>query len=354
MSNAISIHGLTKHFGRVQALTDLSLDVPAGSIYGFLGPNGSGKTTTLRILAGLSRPTAGSAEVMGVPVTPAGKHRHHLGFLGQEPRFYRWMTGRQTLRYVARFFGPVDEKHIDHLLDQAGILDAADRKTKTYSGGMRQRLGIAQALIGRPKLLMLDEPVSALDPVGRAEVLDMMKDLRGETTIFFSTHILEDVQRCSDYVAILHHGKLIKASNTADLLASFSKGRLAVCFAGGAAPIDKEMRAIPGVVDVKANDREEDKAFFELVIEDGRARDIQRAVTKLAADKGLALLECDAMRLNLEKVFLKLIRSGEDDDRERRGRARRDDERGRRPRDRGDDRDDRDRPRRSRDDRDRR
>jgi ABC-2 type transport system ATP-binding protein len=360
------MHGLTKHFGRVRALTDLSLDVPAGSIYGFLGPNGSGKTTTLRILAGLSRPTSGSAEVMGVPVTPAGKHRHHVGFLGQEPRFYRWMTGRQTLRYVARYFGPVDDKYIDHLLDQADIYDAANRKTKTYSGGMRQRLGIAQALVGRPKLLMLDEPVSALDPVGRAEVLNLMKKLKGDTTIFFSTHILEDVQRCSDFVAILHHGKLIKASNTADLLASFSKGRLAVSFAGGAPPTESELRAIPGVLDIRNTGTENDKSFAELVIEDGdgRTRDIQRSITKLAADKGLAVLECDSLRLNLEKVFLKLIREGDNDqDRDRSRRRGRDDERGDRRRDeRDDDRggrrdprdDDRDRPRRSRDDRDRR
>lgn len=364
MKNAITMHGLTKHFGRVRALTDLSLDVPAGSIFGFLGPNGSGKTTTLRILAGLSRPTSGSAEVMGVPVTPAGKHRHHVGFLGQEPRFYRWMTGRQTLRYVARFFGPVDEKYINRLLDQADIADAADRKTKTYSGGMRQRLGIAQALVGRPKLLMLDEPVSALDPVGRAEVLNLMKKLKGDTTIFFSTHILEDVQRCSDYVAILHHGKLIKAEKTDDLLASFSKGRLAVTFAGGKPPTEAELRAIPGVLDIRNPGAEDDKSSAELIIEDGdaRAREIQRSITKLAADKGLALLECDALRLNLEKVFLKLIREGDDGDRGRR-RGGRDDDRGDRRRDeRDDDRggrrdardDDRDRPRRSRDDRDRR
>ena len=383
MKNAISIHGLTKHFGRVRALTDLTLDVPAGSIYGFLGPNGSGKTTTLRILTGLSQPTSGSAEVMGVPVTSAGRHRHHLGFLGQEPKFYRWMTGRQTLRYVARFFGPVDERHIQRLLEQADIADAADRKTKTYSGGMRQRLGIAQALVGRPKLLMLDEPASALDPIGRAEVLNLMKDLRGETTIFFSTHILEDVQRCSDYVAILHRGKLINASKTEDLLASFSKGRLAVCFAGGTAPAENELRAIPGVVDVKGGDREGDRTFSELVIEDARALDIQRAITKMAAERGLALVECDKLRLNLEKVFLKLIRAGDDDDRDRRdrdddrgGRRRRgprDDDRGGRREERDDDRDrprrprdddrggrrderddDGDRPRRPRDDRDRR
>lgn len=233
MKNAIVTDGLTKHFGRVRALTDLSLEVPNGSIYGFLGPNGSGKTTTLRILAGLSRPSQGTAEVMGVAVTPAGRHRRQLGFLAQEPKFYRWMTGRQVMRYVAHFFGAVDDKEISRLIERAGLADAADRKTKTYSGGMRQRLGLAQALIGKPKLLILDEPVSALDPVGRAEVLNLMRELKGETTIFFSTHILDDVQRCSDYVAILDKGKLVTAANTAELLASFTKGRLRVVLAGG-------------------------------------------------------------------------------------------------------------------------
>jgi ABC-2 type transport system ATP-binding protein len=306
MKHAISTEGLTKHFGRVRALTDLSLEVPTGSIYGFLGPNGSGKTTTLRILAGLSRPTSGTAEVMGVPVTPAGRHRRGLGFLSQEPKFYRWMTGRQVLRYVARFFGHADEEHIEQLLKQAGIADAANRKTKTYSGGMRQRLGIAQALVGRPKLLMLDEPASALDPVGRAEVLNMMRELKGETTIFFSTHILDDVQRCSDYVAILDKGKLVTASKTAELLASFTKGRLHVVIAG-AANDALALQAIPGVTDVSFAGHDGDKWTYDLTAEDGRARDVQRAVTKFAAENGLALLGCDEMRLNLESVFLKLI-----------------------------------------------
>jgi ABC-2 type transport system ATP-binding protein len=311
MSSAISTDGLTKHFGRVRALTDLSLEVPVGSIYGFLGPNGSGKTTTLRLLAGLSRPTSGSATVNGVPVTPAGRHRRHLGFLAQEPHFYRWMTGRQVMRYVARFFGAVDEGHIDRLLEQAGIADAADRKTRTYSGGMRQRLGIAQALVGRPKLLMLDEPASALDPVGRAEVLNLMAELKGATTIFFSTHILDDVQRCSDHVAILNKGKLVMASKTADLLASFSRGRLRVVLAGEAGDTDRWLRSLPGVTAVTVGGCEVDRWTFDLTAADGQTRDVQRAVTRYAADHGLALLGCNEIRLNLEAVFLKLIGAAE-------------------------------------------
>lgn len=307
MKLAIETDGLTKHFGRVHAVNNLTLEVPVGSIYGFLGPNGSGKTTTLRILAGLSRPTSGTAAVYGVPVTPAGRHRRCLGFLAQEPKFYRWMTGRQVLQYVARFFEHADDKYIDRLLHQAGIADAADRKTKTYSGGMRQRLGIAQALVGRPKLLMLDEPVSSLDPIGRSEVLGMMNALKGETTIFFSTHILEDVQRCSDYVAILDKGKLVTSARTGELLASFTKGRMQVVLAGPTESVEKDLRGIAGVSDITRFEHKADEWRFDLLVEDQRGRDVQRAVTRFAADRGWAVVSCDEHRLNLESVFLKLI-----------------------------------------------
>ncbi len=318
MKTAIRTEGLTKHFGRVQALNDLTLEVPTGSIYGFLGPNGSGKTTTLRILAGLSRPTSGSASVNGVPVTPAGRHRRHLGFLAQEPKFYRWMTGRQVLRYVARFFGRADEKHIDQLLERTGIADAANRKTKTYSGGMRQRLGIAQALIGRPKLLMLDEPASALDPVGRAEVLTLMRELKGETTIFFSTHILEDVQRCSDYVAILDKGKLLAASKTTDLLASFTKGRLHIVLTGSADVAHLE--AIPGVTGVMFSGQDQDKWIYDVTTQEGRregcsarfdeicsgSRSCPPGLRRDEGQPGIGVLEVDWGRGSVTKLFGKI------------------------------------------------
>src|SRR4051812_11323906 len=151
MTNAISMDGLTKHYGDVHALTDVTLDVPAGTVFGFLGPNGAGKTTALKVLAGLARPTAGTAAVDGITVSAAGDHRRHLGYLAQDPRFYGWMTGRETLRHVARFRSadPYREASIATLLERVGIADAADRRTSTHSGGLRPRLGGAPGP-GRP------------------------------------------------------------------------------------------------------------------------------------------------------------------------------------------------------------
>ena len=169
-TTAIETAGLTKHYPGVAALTDLTLSVPAGSVYGFLGPNGAGKSTTLKLLAGLTRPTSGDASIAGIPLAAGGAYRRELGYLAQDPRFYDWMSGRETLQFVASTGtdrAARDAGWIDQVLGTVGLRDAADRRTKTYSGGMRQRLGIAQALVTKPKVLLLDEPVSALDPIGR-------------------------------------------------------------------------------------------------------------------------------------------------------------------------------------------
>src|SRR5688572_20526884 len=183
---AIETAGLTKHFPGVKALSDLTLEVPEGSIYGFLGPNGAGKTTALKMLAGLTRPTSGTAAVAGIPISAGASYRQAVGFLGQEPRFYGWMSGREVVEYVGSLYPAASRPsraRVQEVLDLVGIADAADRPSKTYSGGMRQRLGIAQAIVARPAVVLLDEPVSALDPIGRREVLDLMRELKGETTV---------------------------------------------------------------------------------------------------------------------------------------------------------------------------
>ena len=309
MTNAISMGGLTKHYKGVQALTDLTLDVPAGTVYGFLGPNGAGKTTAMKVIAGLVRATAGSASVNGVTVSPAGTHRRHLGYLAQDPRFYGWMTGRETLRYVARFrgIGADRERQINDLLGRVGIADAADRRTSTYSGGMRQRLGIAQALVGRPAVILLDEPVSALDPIGRKDVLDLMRELKGETTVFYSTHILDDVQRVSDHVAILDHGRLVKAAPTHVLLGSFTANTLRVVLGGAKAATEVGMREIPGVTSVTVVSRSGDETAYDVVTQAGASSSVQREITLFAVNAGLTLIANAEETLDLETVFLRLI-----------------------------------------------
>ena len=308
------MNGLTKHYKGVQALTDVTLDVPAGSVFGFLGPNGAGKTTTLKILAGLARPTSGGAVVNGIPVTPQGLHRRELGYLAQEPRFYGWMTGRETLRYVGRYYGgdAGREGQITGLLERVGIADAADRPTRTYSGGMRQRLGSPQTLVGRPAVIVLDEPVSALDPIGRRDVLDLMRSLRGETTVFYSTHILDDVERVSDHVAILDHGRLVTTAPTRDLLSSFARGRLKVVLAGPAQHAEAALATLDGVTAARFVSRAGDIHTFEVDTSDGRTLDAQRAITRYAVDADLTLINNSQESLDLEAVFLRLVDHKED------------------------------------------
>jgi ABC-2 type transport system ATP-binding protein len=313
-TSAISTAGLTKHYPGVKALTDLTLEVPAGSIYGFLGPNGAGKTTTLKILGGLIRPSSGSAAVAGIPQSEGLAYRRQVGYLAQDPRYYDWMSGRETLQFVASLApdaGAGERAWIDKVLDNVGLADAADRRTRTYSGGMRQRLGIAQALVTRPSVLLLDEPVSALDPIGRREVLELMSQLRGETTVFYSTHILEDVQRVSDHVAILDGGRLVRAAPTGELLASFTRDRLRVVFGGGDDTTGVELAKLPRVLSVEPTERDGDLRSYIVRVDPADALAVQREITRFAVDHDLTLTENGLVRLDLEDVFLRLVDSKE-------------------------------------------
>ena len=307
---AIETIGLTKHYPGVAALSELSLAVPAGSIYGFLGPNGSGKSTTLKLLAGLIRPSAGSASVFGTPLSAGAAYRSAVGYLAQDPRFYDWMTGRETLEFVAAIGGRsrlTGRAAIDAVLGRVGLRDAAERRTGTYSGGMRQRLGIAQALVAEPRVLLLDEPASALDPIGRREVLDLLGELRGDVTVFYSTHILDDVQRVSDHVAILDRGRLVRASATSDLLASFSADRLVVVLGRATDQTAVDLAAIPEVRSVEPAGRDGEARRFLLQVRPDSADAAQRAVMRLAADRDLIVVENAVSRLDLEDVFFRLI-----------------------------------------------
>jgi ABC-2 type transport system ATP-binding protein len=262
------------------------------------------------MLAGLTRPTRGSASVAGIPVSAGPAYRRQVGYLSQEPRFYGWMSGRETIAYVGSLYPPEarpGRDRVQEVIDLVGIADAADRPAKTYSGGMRQRLGIAQALVARPAVLLLDEPVSALDPIGRKEVLDLMRAIRGEVTVFYSTHILDDVQRVSDHVAILDQGRLVRAAPTAALLASFTQDRIRVVIGGADDGAALKLASLPGVLSVEPAERDGDLRAYLLKIEPETAAAVQRAVMRFAADHDYTLTENGVVRLDLEDAFFRLI-----------------------------------------------
>jgi ABC-2 type transport system ATP-binding protein len=224
---AIQTQGLTKVYGRKAVVSAIDLAVPKHSIFGFLGQNGAGKSTTMKMLIGAIRPSQGEGLVCGHDIQRDSLAvRQRIGYLAQDIRFYPDLTPRETLQFCANFYPPQSGKltqRINEVLELVGLRDKADRQIQGFSGGERQRLGIAQACIHKPNLVILDEPVSALDPMGRYDVLQIMQNLRQYTTIFFSTHILSDVQKICDRVAIIDQGILV-TQGTIESVLSADKG----------------------------------------------------------------------------------------------------------------------------------
>jgi ABC-2 type transport system ATP-binding protein len=243
MAGVIETRGLRKRYRRVDALRGLDLEVPEGSICGFLGPNGAGKTTTMRILMGLIRPSEGWASVLGDDIEGNGlATRSRIGYLPQDPSFFPRATVRNTLRFVVRRYASGSrsaiESSVDETLDLVGLGDRADRKVKALSGGERRRLGIGQAVIGDPDLLILDEPSVGLDPEGRSQVLDLLEGLKERMTIFYSSHILDDVERVADHVIVLDHGEIIEQGPMASFLGGGAATYRVVLDGDDAAAID--------------------------------------------------------------------------------------------------------------------
>jgi ABC-2 type transport system ATP-binding protein len=300
---AIETVGLTKAYGGVRALDSLDLVVDEGSIFGFLGPNGAGKTTTVRMLTGLAHPTSGVVKLLGKTVRVGDSVGADVGYLPDVPGFYEWMTGREFLRFAGQLFGIGEAQlntRVDMLLDLAGL---AGVKTRVggYSRGMKQRLGIAQALINAPKVLVLDEPTSALDPIGRKEVLDMLASLRGRTTVFFSTHILADVDRVCDTVAILDHGRLVVRAAIEELKTRYRSHKLVLEVSDGADALATEIGAqrwATAVIRAK-------NGAIEVTVSDMHAAEHQ--IPALVAARGIGLSRLEAGEVQLEEVFVELV-----------------------------------------------
>ena len=216
----IQTDGLTKRYGDILAVDDLLLEVPRGHVFGLLGPNGSGKTTTMGMLLGLVKPTAGSFSLFGGRI-PHRDALHRVGAIVETPSFYPYLSGRDNLAYYQGITGRGDRKELDDLLGKVGLADRAHSRFRTYSLGMKQRLGLAYALLGDPDLLFLDEPTNGMDPAGMAEVREMIRGLgTGERTVLLSSHLLHEVEQVCDSVAILSKGKLTAQGKVADLVHS--------------------------------------------------------------------------------------------------------------------------------------
>lgn len=227
--NIVSINGLSKGFGNRKIIDNLNFTVPEGSVFGFVGKNGAGKTTTMKMVLGLLKPDSGTIDVCGEKVT-YGKtsSNRHVGYLPDVPEFYNYMRPFEYLSLCGEITG-LSKKEIqirsEELLSLVG-LGNEKRRIGGFSRGMKQRLGIAQALLSRPKLLICDEPTSALDPVGRKEILDIMLKIKDSTTVIFSTHILSDVERICDHVAILNKGSIALSGTLSEIKSMHGKDRL--------------------------------------------------------------------------------------------------------------------------------
>jgi ABC-2 type transport system ATP-binding protein len=307
VETAVSCRGLTKRYGDVLALDTLTLDVPAGAVFGILGPNGAGKTTLLRLLTGLAHPTAGEATVAGLNVaTHASAVHQRISFLDQSPQYYSWMRGRELVTFVGELFGLRGtelQSRVDEVLALTGLTDAAHRRIGGYSGGMRQRLGLAQALVNRPEVLFLDEPASSLDPAGRHEILAAIANLRGTATVCMSTHILADVERVCDTVAILDRGRLLVSAPVTELQERYTQPafELEVDADQGDAGerLVAALRSAPWATEVTRQGE-----VVRVVAGDTAAAG--RELLPLVASHGVQLQRFERVRPSLEDIFLRL------------------------------------------------
>jgi ABC-2 type transport system ATP-binding protein len=311
--NAIVIESLVKTYGAVKALNGLDLEIPKGSVFGFLGPNGAGKTTTLRILAGLARADSGRIiiggdEMKGDTITPSAR----VGYLPEEPAFYPWMTPVETLVYIGKIFGlnKADlEAKTNELLRLVGLEDVRKRRVGGFSRGMRQRLGIAQALVNQPEILLLDEPVSALDPVGRKGILELIESLAKESTVVMSSHILADVERVCDTVAIIDQGKRVMQDRKDTLMEHYATNVLEL-------EIDpRHGRSIDDwkqvIFDLKGVQKGiVDGYTLRMAVEDIHVAQ-QSILAQLAKDK-VSIVRLEQVKPSLEDVFMKLVNHAEE------------------------------------------
>lgn len=305
---AVVCEGLCRRYGNLVALDNLNLHVQEKTLFGFLGPNGAGKTTTLRILVGLSQASGGRAWLAGEEVKlNSSRLQSRVGYLPEEPAFYNWMTGNEYLKFVGQIFhlssAEIDQRRSE-LLEMVGLTGAGSRRIGGYSRGMKQRLGIAQALMNRPAVLLLDEPCSALDPIGRLEVLETLVKLKQQTTVFMSSHILSDVERVCDVVAILDRGKLVVESGVEDLRRKYARPIFELELDSIDSNIVRLLEQVPGVNRV-FEAKHGDVPVLRVQVTDPMQQ--REALLKAIAQNNLALRRYEMVLPSLEEIFVELV-----------------------------------------------
>lgn len=305
----IEVQHLTKRYGRVTAVQDVSFRVERGEILGFLGPNGAGKTTTMRILTGYMPATDGKAIVAGFDVFDQPiEAKRRTGYLPETPPLYPDMSVSEYLDFVAKIKGvpPADRRaRIQYVMDRTRIVDVANRLCGTLSKGYKQRVGLAQALIHNPDVLILDEPTAGLDPKQIIETRELIKELAGDHTIILSTHILPEVAQTCQRVVIINNGRVV-AVDTPDNLTARLRGSetMYVQVDTSGADAAASLTRVPGVTRVVEADRRDGMVGYEVDSESGR--DVRRDLARAVVGSGWGLLELRPMRMSLEDVFLSL------------------------------------------------
>jgi ABC-2 type transport system ATP-binding protein len=302
---AIATRGLVKRYGSRTALDGLDLTVPSGVVYGFLGPNGAGKTTTMRLLTGLLHPDAGTVEVLGRPFGRGDRKRlYEVGAIIESPSFYPYLSGRENLRALAGSGAPAARQRIEELLELVGLRDRAGDKVSRYSLGMKQRLGIAGALLNDPRLLLLDEPGNGLDPAGIAALRETLRFLASQgKTVFVSSHLLSEVQQLADVAGIIAKGRLVREGSIAELLAAGGLVRVRVAD-------DDRARAREVLAGLAGSDgvreRDAEPGTFEVADAQSRSAEVNRTL----AEAGVFAAGIEAGS-DLESIFLELTGDGE-------------------------------------------
>lgn len=304
--NILEISKLSKEFGKNKILQDVNLSVPENCIFGFLGENGAGKTTTMKIILGLLKPTSGDVTVCKEKVTYGeNKTNKYIGYLPDVPEFYGYMRPKEYLKLCGEITGLSTEKinkRSEELLKLVGLQDV-NKKISGFSRGMKQRLGIAQALLNEPKLLICDEPTSALDPIGRKEILDILYKVKGKTTVIFSTHILSDVERICDNIAILHGGNIVLSGALSEIKSQYRNNSLIIEFES----MDSKKKFMSSLK-INSFIKNIEDGHTSIIFKGYNIEEVQSIMLQVLVEEKILPIKFEILEPTLENLFMEVIK----------------------------------------------